>query len=196
MDYIFLIGPSAVGKTTLAKGLFAHYQGVYIEQNMVPEFAIPADTEDIGDYEETMCWENVLCQVDFFHRKGCRPIIALDFDDRRAREFPLLFKGSRFIILRLFSSDPEQILRQMIHRRDHEGGLFAPENVERSNAVISQRPLLPNEVRLDVAGKTPEAILDEAIQIIDSFAPAMAYAYELPGEDAYLSWVQSRQKTT
>ena len=196
MDYIFLIGPSAVGKTTLAKGLFAHYQGVYIEQNMVPEFAIPADTKDIGDYEETMCWENVLCQVDFFHRKGCRPIIALDFDDRRAREFPLLFKGSRFIILRLFSSDPEQILRQMIHRRDHEGGLFAPENVERSNAVISQRPLLPNEVRLDVAGKTPEAILDEAIQIIDSFAPALAYAYELPGEDAYLSWVQSRQKTT
>ena len=59
MDYIFLIGPSAVGKTTLAKGLFAHYQGVYIEQNMVPEFAIPADTEDIGDYEETMCWENI-----------------------------------------------------------------------------------------------------------------------------------------
>ena len=196
MDYIFLIGPSAVGKTTLAKGLFAHYQGVYIEQNMVPEFAIPAATEDIGDYEETMCWENMLCQMDFFHRKGCRPIIALDFDDRRAREFPLLFRGNRFIILRLFSSDPEQILRQMIHRRDHEGGLFAPENVERSNAVISQRPLLPNEVRLDVAGKTPEAILDEAIQIIDSFAPALAYAYELPGEDAYLSWVQSRQKTT
>ena len=195
MDYIFLIGPSAVGKTTLAKGLFAHYQGVYIEQNMVPEFAIPADAADIGDYEETMCWENVLCQLDFFRRKGCRPIIALDFDDRRAREFPLLFKGSRFIILRLFSSDPEQILRQMIHRRDHEGGLFAPENVERSNAVISRRPLLPNEVRLDVAGKTPEAVLNEAIQIIDSFAPALAYTYELPGEDAYLSWVQSRQKT-
>ena len=84
----------------------------------------------------------------------------------------------------------------MIHRRDHEGGLFAPENVERSNAVISQRPLLPNEVRLDVAGKTPEDVLAEAIQIIDSFAPALAYAYELPGEDAYLSWVQSRQKTT
>ena len=195
MDYIFLIGPSAVGKTTLAKGLFAHYQGVYIEQNMVPEFGIPADAEDIGDYEETMCWENVLCQLDFFHRKGCRPIIALDFDDRRAREFPLLFRGSRFIMIRLFSSDPEQILRQMIHRRDHEGGLFAPENVERSNAVIRQRPLLPNEVRLDVAGKTPEAVLKEAIQIIDSFAPALAYAYELPGEEQYLSWVQSRQKT-
>jgi len=26
-DYIFIIGPSGVGKTTLAKGLFEHYKG-------------------------------------------------------------------------------------------------------------------------------------------------------------------------
>ena len=38
MDFIFIIGPSAVGKTTLAKALFEHYNGVYVEQNMVPEF--------------------------------------------------------------------------------------------------------------------------------------------------------------
>lgn len=194
MDYILLIGPSAVGKTTLAKELYQHYQGVYLEQNMVPEFMIPPETEDIGDYEETLCWENVLCQMDFFHRKNCHPVVALDFDDRRAREFPLLFKGSRFVILRLYSSDPEQILRQMIHRRDHEGGLFAPENVERSNALISQRPLLPNEIKLDVAGKTPAEVLAEAIRKIDSFTPALEYAYEIPGEEQYLSWVQSRQK--
>lgn len=38
MDFIFIIGPSGVGKTTLAKGLYEHYKGVYFEQNMVPEF--------------------------------------------------------------------------------------------------------------------------------------------------------------
>ena len=31
MDFIFVIGPSAVGKTTLAKELYKHYKGVYIE---------------------------------------------------------------------------------------------------------------------------------------------------------------------
>lgn len=30
-DYIFIIGPSAVGKTSLAKSLYNHYKDVYIE---------------------------------------------------------------------------------------------------------------------------------------------------------------------
>lgn len=194
MDFIFLTGPSAVGKTTLAKALYQHYQGVYIEQNMVPEFAVPADVPDIGDYEESLCWENVLCQVDFFHRKECRPVIVLDFDDRRARELPMRFRGTRFIILRLFSSDPQQILSQMIYRRDHEGGLFAPDNVEYANTIISRRPLLPNEVQLDAAGKNRKEVFAEAVRLINGFEPLLTYDYALPPEKDYLSWVLSRQK--
>ena len=48
MDFIFIIGPSAVGKTTLAKELYKHYNGVYLEQNMVPEFIVSNDVEDEG----------------------------------------------------------------------------------------------------------------------------------------------------
>ncbi len=91
MDFIFIIGPSAVGKSTLAKELYKHYNGVYLEQNMVPEFIIPNDVEDKGIYEEQLCWENVLLQLKFFHNKGYKNIIALDFDDIRAREFPHIF---------------------------------------------------------------------------------------------------------
>ena len=195
MDFIFIIGPSAVGKTTLAKELYKHYNGVYIEQNMVPEFAIPETAEDIGLLEEQLCWDNTLQQIKYFHDKGFRNIVALDFDDIRTRELPLIFKGSDFITLKLISSDPEQIRRQMAHRNNNEGGLFAPDRVERSNDVIRSRKLLPNEVMIDIAGKTREEVLAEAIRIIDGFHPDKDYDYALDDEHRYLSWVQSRQLT-
>ena len=192
MDFIFINGPSAVGKTTLAKELYKHYNGVYIEQNMVPEFVVPDDAEDVGVYEEQLCWENVLLQLDFFYDKGCRNIIALDFDDYRVREFPQLFKGYKFIILRLVSSDTEQIRQQMISRHNNEGGLYALDYIERSNQVIMNRQLLPNEVKIDVAGKNKEAVLKSVIEIIDTFNPLVDYDYQLDDERNYLSWVQSR----
>lgn len=192
MDFIFIIGPSAVGKTTLAKALFEHYNGVYVEQNMVPEFAIPENCPDIGVFEEEVCFENVLLQLEYFYKHGFQNIIALDFDDYRTRELPLHFRGRRFITLKLISSDPEQILRQMIHRNENEGGLFAPDNIVRSNEKIRSRPLLPNEVVIDVAGKTKTDVFSEAVQIIDHFEPDLDYSFELPDEQLFLSWVHSR----
>ena len=193
MDFIFIIGQSAVGKTTLAKELYKHYNGVYIEQNMVPEFIIPDDIEDIGIYEEQLCWENTLAQIKFFYDKGLRNIVALDFDDIRTRELPKIFRGFDFITLKLISSDINQIKQQMINRNENEGGLFIPEYVERSNNVIKSRKLLPNEVEIDVAGKLKEEVLTEAIRTIDAFKPKKDYVYELDDEHNYLSWVQSRK---
>lgn len=192
MDFIFIIGPSGVGKTTLAKGLYERYKGVYFEQNMVPEFCIPENVEDEGLYEEQLCWDNVLLQLDFFHSKGYKKIVALDFDDVRARELPKIFAGYRYIILRLVSSDAEQIKRQMTHRYHNEGGLYDLGNVERANQVIMGRRLLPNEVQIDVAGKSKAEVLEEVVCIIDGFCPEMGYEYELDDERNYLSWVWSR----
>ena len=192
MDFIFIVGPSAVGKTTLAKELYLHYKGVYIEQSMVPEFVIPDDVSDEGIYEEEICWENLLVQLRYFHEKGCRNIVALDFDDVRSRELPLIFKGYDFVILKLVSGDAEQIKAQMIHRNENEGGLYYLEGIERSNQVIMGRKLLPNEVMIDVAGKSKEKVLNEAVSIIDGFSPLKDYDYELEYEHNFMSWVQSR----
>ena len=192
MDFIFIIGPSAVGKTTLAKELYKYYNGVYFEQNMVPEFTIPTDCEDEGVFEEQICWDNVLLQLKYFYEKGFRNIVALDFDDIRTRELPKIFKGYNFITLKLISSNPEQIKNQMIYRQNNEGGLYDIDNVNRANEKISNRKLLPNEVLIDVFGKSKEEVFKEAINTIDNFKPLIDYNYELDDENNYQSWVQSK----
>ena len=190
-DFIFIIGPSGVGKTTLAKELYEHYNGVYLEQNMVPEFKIPEDCEDEGLFEEQTCFENVILQLKYFYEKGFKNIIALDFNDLRTRELPIIFKGYKYITLKLISSNPEQIKNQMIYRNNNEGGLYDIENVVNSNEKIKNRSLLPNEVIIDINGKSKEEVLSEAINKIDNYEPLLDYEYIEPDKSLFDSWVQS-----
>ena len=190
-DFIFIIGPSAVGKTTLAKELYQHYNGVYIEQSMVPEFVIPEGVEDIGIYEEDLCFQNTLMQMKWFYKKGYRNIIALDFDDLRVRSFPRLFKGYDYIILRLISSNYQQIKNQMEERHKTGQGLYIPEGDSKSNEVIKNRPLLPNEVVIDVCGKIKQEVLKEAINLIDNTKILLDYNYTAPDKKHFRSWIQS-----
>jgi len=190
-DFIFLIGPSAVGKTTLAKQLYQHYDGVYIEQSMVPEFAIPKEVEDEGIYEEDLCFQNTLMQIKWFYEKGYRNIVALDFDDLRVRSFPILFKGYDYIILRLISSNFQQIKDQMEERHRTGQGLYIPNNRGKSNEIIKNRPLMPNEVVIDVAGKTKEQVLKEAIELINNTKILLDYDYEPLDTKYFRSWIQS-----
>ena len=187
-DFIFIIGPSGVGKTTLAKGLFKHYNSVYFEQNMIPEFGIP-DNVDPGSYEEELLWESSIEMLKYFHKKGIKNIIALDFNDLRTREIPTIFKGTNFITLKLISSNYEQNKNQMLERG--EKGLVDLELLEVSTKKIMNRELLPNEVLIDINGKSKEKVLKEAIDLIDNYKSILDYEYELPKKELFYSWVES-----
>lgn len=187
-DFIFIIGPSGVGKSTLAKELYKHYKGVYFEQNMIPEFGIPNDVDE-GKYEEEVLWESSVVLLNYFHNKGVKNIIALDFNDLRTREIPRLFKGKNFITLKLISSNYEQNKNQMVSRG--KNGLVDLELLKVSTKKIMNRELLPNEVLLDVANKTKEEVLKEAINIIDNYESILDYDYIEPNKNNFYSWVQS-----
>ncbi len=60
--HFLIIGTSGIGKTTLGKGLFTHYNGAYVEQSMVPEFGIPEKVDE-GLFEEQVCWECCVAQT-------------------------------------------------------------------------------------------------------------------------------------
>ena len=54
------------------------------------------------------------------------------------------------------------------------------------------RHLLPNEVKIDIAGKSKEEVFKSVIDIVDTYKPLLDYDYELDDEQHYLSWVRSR----
>lgn len=142
-DFIFIIGPSGVGKTTLSKGLFEHYRGAYAEMSMVPEFGVPEGV-DAGSFEENVCWECCVAQLKKFHQLGIKNVISGDF-----------------------------------------------ELLEKMTKKIGSRPLLVNEFEIDVAGKPPEQVLQEAIVLIDTAETKTEYTYEKPPKEQFYSWVYS-----
>lgn len=188
-DFIFIIGTSGVGKTTLGKGLFAHYNGAFVEQNMVPEFGIPENV-DGGVFEEQVCWECCVAQMMKFHEMGIKNIIGADFDDLRTADIPEVFKGYNYITIKLVCKDLSQLHNQMENRKN---GLIDYELQRKCSDKVNKRPLLINEVEIDTTNKTSQQVLDEAIRIIDNTETLIEYIYQKPKKDLFYSWVFSNE---
>jgi GTPase SAR1 family protein len=187
-DFIFINGPSGVGKTTLAKKLFQHYKSVYIEQNMIPEFlTIDGKTEMTGLLEEETCWTSMVALLKNFHGLGYKNILGLDFDDLRARDIPEVFKGYDYITLVLICSNYEQNLNQMLNRE--AGGLIDTELLEKMHNRILSRERLVNEYTIDISNKTPQQVFCEAVELIDNSKTLLNYDYEKPLKEKFYSWV-------
>ncbi len=187
-DFIFIIGTSGIGKSTLARNLLSHYKTTCVEQWMIPEFISRDGQEEMtGTLEELTCWENQTAMLFCFHRLGYKNIIASDIDDLRTADIPVVFKGYSFLTLKLVCSDPSQLHAQMAGRP--AGGLIDFELQEKCNQKCLARPLLPNEHVIDVAGLTPDEVFAQAVQIIDHTVPLQDYLYTKPDKSLFYSWV-------
>jgi len=187
-DFIFVIGASGVGKSTLSQKLFEHYQGAYAEMSMVPEFCVPPNV-DGGFFEELVCWECCVAQLKKFNELGIKNVISGDFDDLRTADIPIVFKGYNYITLKLVCNDYEQNYEQMKNRGGN--GLIDFELLQKSREKINNRPLLVNEYVIDVSGKSPDRVLQEAIELIDNAETVSEYDYTKPPKELFYSWVFS-----
>lgn len=186
-DFIFICGASGVGKSTLARSLYAHYRGALVEQNQAPEFGTFDGAEEIfGLSEERICWEWFVSTLMCYNKNGIKSIVADDFDDLRTADIPVLFKGFDYIIIRLICSNYEQNYRQMQNRGE---GLIDFELLEKSSKKINKRAPLVNEVIIDVAGKTTEKVFSAAREMIDAHKCRFDYKYEMPPKEQFYSWV-------
>lgn len=114
-------------------------------------------------------------------------IIAADIDDLRTADIPIVFKGTNYITIKLISSNLSQIQGQMKNRPNN--GLIDYELQKKMNEKNIKRSPLINEVEIDVAGKSIEEVLEQAINIIDTTPSKLEYEYEKPPKEMFYSWV-------
>jgi len=140
-----------------------------------------------GELEELTCWENQVAMLMCFHRLGYKNIIASDIDDLRTADIPVVFKGTNFITIKLICSNLDQLQAQMKKRPNN--GLIDFELQEKMNEKNIKRKPLVNEVEIDVAGKSIEEVLEQALKIIDTTTSLLDYQYTKPPKEMFYSWV-------
>ena len=188
LDFIFIIGTSGIGKSTLAQNLFKRLNTVVIEQHMVPEFVSRDGIEEMtGTLEELTCWENTKAMAFCFHNLGYRNVIVSDIDDLRTADIPIDFKGYRYLTIKLVCSDLQQLREQMKNRPNN--GLIDYELQEKCNAKNLGRQPLVNEHTIDIAGLSTEEVLKKAAAILETTEPLLDYEYEKPSKELFYSWV-------
>ncbi len=189
---IFIDGCSGIGKTTLAKKLHEHYKGVYVEQYMIPDFVTKdGRTEITGREEDETLYRLMVANIKEFAKLDYKNIIALDFNEIRFRDIPVDFKGYDYLILHLVCSK-EQNLKQMKNRGK---GLIDLEMLEKFYLQHEkyQRPLLPNEIVIDVTSKSADEVFFEAIDKIENTKSNLDYEYVMPDIKCFSTWVKADQ---
>lgn len=190
---IFIDGYSGIGKTTLAKKLHEYYKGVYIEQYMIPDFVTKdGKTEITGKEEDETLYRLMVANIKEFASLGYKNIIALDFNEVRFRDIPQDFIGYDYIILHLVCSNIEQNVEQMKNRGK---GLidFNMLNDDYKRAQKYPRPLLPNEIRIDVTNKNADEVFEIAKVELTKTKSLLSYNYVKPDKKCFGTWVQADQ---
>ncbi len=190
---IFIDGFSGIGKTTLAKKLHSVLKGVYIEQYMMPDFISKDGVAEItGREEDETLYRLMVANIKTFASLGYNNIIALDFNEVRFRDIPEDFIGYDYLILHLIC-DKEQNLKQMSNRGE---GLINTSLLEQDYARRSKypRPLLPNEITIEVTGKTADEVFEIAMDKISNTISLLNYDYTKPERKCFGTWVKADQE--
>lgn len=124
-------------------------------------------------------------------RLGYKNVIASDIDDLRTGDIPIIFKGYNFITLKLVCHDTEQLEAQM---RNRPNGGLKDYNLQRNlNEKNLKRPLLINEIEIDVTGLRENDVLQKAIDSIESTESLLEYDYKKPPKEMFYSYVCSHR---
>jgi hypothetical protein len=181
MDFIFIYGSDGYKEDILPKAVSAHYDSPIILGRMMIEEK-NEEGKALTHDEEAFSWKNMNAILRTAYKNEMQNAVVAGFDDPRAEEIPLLFKGFHFLILKTVCSDERVMADRMEEMPEGEKTMQIRRNRENLN-----RPELVNEIRLDTAGLSETEVLKKALELIEGTESLTEYGLEGPGRETFVT---------
>ena len=145
---IVIHGAPGSGKSTTAALLHEKLRSPWFEFGWIPEFRnLNPHTEISFEQETEISFENLILVVKNYIRHGFKNIIITDINfDSQILSLPEVFTGLEYRLFTLYAND--DTLKNRILTRDNGNTFRDWESSLKTNALLSSRPLLQNEIRI------------------------------------------------
>jgi broad-specificity NMP kinase len=170
---LVVAGAPGTGKSTLASALREHLKAPWIDFGRLREFHLERDWSNQSPMELEMSFENMLSLVRNYARHGYQRIIVDDLRDELVQAVPDALDEVRVCIVTLILGDAPELRRRIETRRD---GWKDADAAIRCNQCVIERAAVRGERKIDVTGKPPAQVLEEALKLI----PAIPESSDTP----------------
>ncbi|MCL2363248.1 MAG: AAA family ATPase [Defluviitaleaceae bacterium] len=161
---IVVHGAPGSGKSTTAKLLHEKLQTPWFEFGWIPEFQkLNPHTSITWEQETEISFENLVLVVKNYARHGFKNILITDINfDSQILQLPEVFRGLDYRLFTLFAED--ETIKQRILTRDNGNSFDDWQEAIQTNRLLTTRPLLPHETRINTQNLPPDAVATKIIE--------------------------------
>lgn len=162
---IFINGSPGAAKSTTSRLLKAALASPFIELGYLREFHLNREWSNQSVEEARMTFENLVFILKNYLKYGFQNVIVNDLIEAQIRQIPEIFEGQSYLIFTLVVND-DALLKSRVLDETRDSGYRNYEKALAWNKRERERPLLPNEVRIDNTSLSPEKVVEKILSYL------------------------------
>lgn len=160
LDLIFIAGAPGIGKSSIAEFLQKRFKSPCFEFGWIPEFRNKGEQEIPYEEEEGIAFENLILVTKNYLKHGFKNVIITDLEDKRIEQLSSHFKNTNYVLFTL-TIDDQEALKSRVLNEERSSAYRDWESAIEINNSICNRPLYPNEIRINTTNKNLKEVEKE-----------------------------------